>query len=46
MCGGDYYYPGVQLIAWKVTEDKLHYRCYPGNFLKLLTTLALPFEQL
>ena len=46
MCGGDHSYPGVQLAAWNVTEEKLHQRYYSANYLQLLTTFILPVGQL
>ena len=46
MRGEDHSYPGVQLTAWNVTEDRLHHRYFPANFLKLVTTPILPAEQL
>ena len=42
MHGEDQYYPGVQLPAWNVTEDRLYHR----YFLKLLTTSIQPIGQL
>ena len=42
MLGEDHFYPGVQLEAWNVTED----RYFPGNFLELVTTKILPVGQL
>ena len=44
MSGGDHSYPGVQLAAWKVTEDRLYHRFFPVNFLKLLTILSYPSD--
>ena len=38
MRGADHSYSGVQLIAWKDIEGRLHHRYFPANFLKLLTT--------
>ena len=44
--GGDHSYSAVQLAAWTVTEDRLHQRYFPVNFLKLLRTPTLPVRQL
>ena len=41
MCGRDHSYPGVQLAAWNVTEEKLNQRYFPVTYLKLLTTSIL-----
>ena len=46
MRGGDYSYPGVQLEAWNITEDRLHRRYFPANFFKLVTTPVLLVGQL
>ena len=46
MRDGHHFYPGVQLVASNVTEDRLHHRYAPANFLELVTTPILPFEQL
>ena len=46
MYGTDHSYPGVQLAAWNVTEEKLHQRYYSENYLQLLTTFVLPVGQL
>ena len=40
MRGGGHYYPGVQVAAWNVTEDKLYHRFFSANFLKLITILS------
>ena len=46
MRGVNHSYPGVQLAAWNVTEDRLQHRYFPENFLKLVTTPILPVGQL
>ena len=46
MDGGDCSYPGVQLPAWKVPQERLHRIYFPANFLKLVTTPNLFVEQL
>ena len=46
MCGGDHSYPGVQLAAWDVTEEKLHQGYFLATYLKLLTTSILPVGKL
>ena len=46
MRGGDNSYLGLHLAAWNVTEDRLHRRYFPANFLKLVTTPILPVGQL
>ena len=46
MCGGDHSYPGVQLAAWDVTEEKFHEGYFFATYLKLLTTSILPVGQL
>ena len=46
MCGEDHPYPGVQLAAWNATEEKLHQRYFPANYLKLLTISILTVGQL
>ena len=49
--GQDHSYPGVQLVAWKITKDRLFDFStqdiyFPENFLKFFTTPTLPVEQL
>ena len=34
MRGGDNSYPGVQLVALKVADDRLRRRYFPANYLK------------
>ena len=34
MLGGDHSYPGVQLVTWNVTEEKLHQIYSPATYLK------------
>ena len=46
MRGRDHSYPGVQLAAWNVTEEKLHQIYFPATYLKLLTISILPVGQL
>ena len=46
MRGVDHFYPGVQFAAWSVTEDRLHQRYFPVNFLKLVATPILPVGEL
>ena len=46
MRGGDHSYPGIQLAAWNVTEDKLHQICFSATHLKLPATSILPMGQL
>ena len=46
MRGGCHSYPGVQIAAWNVTEDRLYHRCFLANVLKLLTTPILPVGKL
>ena len=46
MLGGDCSYPGVQLAAWNVTEEKCHQKYFPATYLKLFTTPFLPVGQL
>ena len=51
MRGRDHSYPGVQLVALKITEDRLfdfsiEDRYFPANFVKFFTTPTQPVEQL
>ena len=46
MRGRDNSYPGVQLAALKVAEDRFHHRLFPANCLKLIATPTLPVEQM
>ena len=46
MRGRDHSYPGVQLAAWNVTEEKFHQIYFPATYLKLLTISILPVGQL
>ena len=46
MPDADHSYPGVQLAAWNVTENKLHHIHFSGNFLKLVATPMLLVGQL
>ena len=46
MRGGNHSYPGVQLAAWNLTEDRLYHRQFPTDFLKLLTAPILPVGRL
>ena len=43
---GGHSYPAVQLAVWKVTENRLHCRCFPAIFFKLVATPILPVGQL
>ena len=45
MPGEDSSYPGVQLVALQVAEDRLYHRYFLANYLKLLTTPTLPTEK-
>ena len=46
MPSGNHTYPGVQLAAWNVTEQRLYRRYFPAIYLKLLTTPILLDGQL
>ena len=46
MRDGDYSNPDLQLATWNVTEDRLHFRYFPANFLKFLITTILIVVQL
>ena len=46
MRGEDHFYPGVQLVTWNLTQEKLHRMYFPATYLKLLTTSILPVGQL
>ena len=43
---GDHSHPGVQLVPWNVTEEKLHQRYFLATYFKLLTTPILSVGQL
>ena len=38
----DHSHPGVQLMAWNVTEEKRQKRYFAPTYLKLLTKSILP----
>ena len=46
MRGEDRFYPGVQLVTWNLTQEKLHRMYFLATYLKLLTTSILTVGQL